>query len=103
MTDMVEIVAQKISMKLYGGYPVDGNNSREVMAQWESTKELARAVIEAMRKATEEMIDAGMDANPRGRTITDSDLRIMFSAMISSAIKEHEDKSAMRGEEGEKA
>lgn len=48
----------------------------------------ARAAIEAMMEPTEEMVKAGMDANPRGRTISDSDLTAIYRAMFQAALKE---------------
>ncbi|MDV4166172.1 hypothetical protein R1538_34550 [Rhizobium leguminosarum] len=46
---MVELVARVISTKLYGGYPVGEISNPSIKAQWGCTKDIARAVIEAIQ------------------------------------------------------
>ena len=93
MTDMVTRVAQRMSMKLYGGYPVDSNNSREVMAQWERTKELAREVIEAMREPTDAMAFAAQKFMEKEVGSSATLQACAYSAATDAALKENEEKA----------
>lgn len=91
MSEMVEVVARAISMKLYGGYPVGSNHSREIMAQWEQTKALAREVIEAMRVPTPDMLKAG-DIPGWDDDVTVGLAGEIWDAMIDAALREPNEK-----------
>lgn len=81
-SEMIERVARALEPKCAGFGP--GDTPRLVAL------EFARAAIEAMREPTPQMEDAGMDANPRGRTISDADLLAIYRAMIDNALSEQE-------------
>lgn len=92
---IIEQVARAISMKLYGGYPVGENHDRAIMAQWETTKEVAREAIKAMREPTEAMMNA--PANMPFRVVDVqfnqahySPRRLEWQAAIDAALNEQE-------------
>jgi hypothetical protein len=88
---MIERVAQTISMRLYGGYPIKGETDRAIMAQWENTKALAREVIEAMREPTAAMSHVLGDAAKYGtRANGEVGPKDLMSDLIDAALKEHE-------------
>lgn len=58
---MVERVAQVISTKLYGGYPVGEISNPSVKAQWGCTKDIARAVVEAIQPDIDRLVEASFE------------------------------------------
>lgn len=91
---MIERVAQAISMKLYGGYPVGEVSDRAIMVQWEKTKEVAREAIRAMRTPSKAMLDA-VEAEEEKRGYVASayetmDAETAWPIMIDAALNEQE-------------
>lgn len=100
MEDMVTRVAQAISMKLYGGYPVGESSDRAIMAQWEQTKEVAREAIKAMREPSAAMMNAPANMPmqqthemPHGNQVYYSPRKLEWQAAIDAALKENEEKA----------
>jgi hypothetical protein len=108
MTDMVTRVAEALGKQLKVeesgfGYvsPMVGEDGEDtdivIVDAHVSLRALAVAAIGAMRQPTDAMMSMGEQRLDRGGVY------LNWIQMIDAALKEHEGKSVLRGEEGEKA
>ena len=80
----IEEVARAIDHELEG--PINNQDALRQQRQWELSKRLARAAIEAMREPSEAMMLAWLTQQEYGDSKTL--MRAKHSAMIDAALKE---------------